>query len=423
MRDTEEQLIDLRRRTRLLTQDLTGEQLSGPKLPIVNHFLWELGHVAWFQERWCLRHQAEGLVGPSSIDGADALYDSSRVPHGTRWDLPLPDLRATQEYQARVLERVLQRIEREPGNESLAYFAQLSLFHEDMHAEAFRYMRQALRYPEPELDDSRLAPAPQLTADGDARIAAAAFQLGAMPGAGFVFDNEKWAHEVPVPDCSISRVPITNAEFALFVDTGGYARQACWSAQGWDWKERALANSPRYWAKCDGVWVERRFQRLSPLDPDWPVMHVNWHEAKAYCRYAGRRLPTEAEWECAACGPATKKPRYPWGDAEPANSLANLGSAGRVAVGAMADGDSPQGCRQLIGNVWEWTESAFLPYPGFVPDAYKGYSEPWFGTRKVLRGGSFATPARLIRNTWRNFYTPERNDIFAGFRTCALNPA
>jgi iron(II)-dependent oxidoreductase len=152
-------------------------------------------------------------------------------------------------------------------------------------------------------------------------------------------------------------------------------------------------------------------------------MHVNWHEANAFCRFAGRRLPTEAEWEYAASFDpgAQEKRRYPWGGHHPDAVYANLETATVAAVEAFPEGDAASGCRQMVGNIWEWTSSTFGPYPGFVVDPYKEYSAPWFGTHKVLRGGSFATTRRLIRNTWRNFYTPDRNDIFAGFRTCELD--
>jgi gamma-glutamyl hercynylcysteine S-oxide synthase len=161
-----------------------------------------------------------------------------------------------------------------------------------------------------------------------------------------------------------------------------------------------------------------------PLEPHRPAVHVNWYEAQAYCRWAGRRLPTEAEWEAAASGPTGRggrKRRFPWGDGGPTADRANLDGLALVCVGVAghAAGDSPCGCRQLIGNVWEWTADDFGPYPGFVPDPYKEYSAPWFGDHKVLRGGCWATRGRLLRNTWRNFYRPERRDVFAGFRTCA----
>jgi iron(II)-dependent oxidoreductase len=214
---------------------------------------------------------------------------------------------------------------------------------------------------------------------------------------------------------------VTNAQYEEFVEERGYLRREFWSEAGWLWLQQSGAQAPRYWRNRDGQWQQRRFDAWAPLASQEPVIHVNWHEVQAYCRYAGRRLPSETEWEMAASWTDTlPKRRYPWGDAPPDARRANLEGNAPIAVEALPAGEGAHGCRQLIGNVWEWTDTAFGPYPGFEPDPYKEYSQPWFGTHKVLRGGSFATPARLIRNTWRNFYTPERCDIFAGFRTCAI---
>jgi gamma-glutamyl hercynylcysteine S-oxide synthase len=410
-----------------ITADLAGERLLGPKLAIVNPPLWELGHVAWFQEYWCLRRGRGGRIGASLVRNADALYDSAKVAHDTRWDLPLPGLEATLSYQAEVLENVIGRLAREPDNRELHYFAQLAIFHENMHAEAFHYTRQTLGYedPYPMADGGwRMADGPGSTTtglSGDVELNGGGFQLGAQPGTGFVFDNEKWAHEVTLPPFRIARAPVTNAQFLDFVECGGYARREWWSDEGWAWRSSLDRIAPVYWIKRDGAWTQRRFGREIPLVSDEPVFHVNWHEAQAYCRYAHRRLPTEAEWEYAASwdAGAREKRHYPWGSEAPGVRHANLEGTRVAPVDGYADGDSPCGCRQMIGNVWEWTASTFGPYPGFVADPYKEYSEPWFGTHKVLRGGSFATPRRLIRNTWRNFYTPDRHDVFAGFRTCA----
>ena len=348
----ERDLLDARARALRVTADLDGERLFGPRLAIVNPPLWEIGHVSWFQERWCLRQRAEGALGDSILPGADALYDSSAVAHDTRWDLPLPGLAATRAYGERVLALVQERLAREPDSEALQYFVRLATFHEDMHAEAFHYTRQTLEYPEPEFDFH-----PKEVSKGDVDIPGGTLALGARPSDGFVFDNEKWAHQVRIAPFRIARSPVSNAQYLAFVEAGGAA--------------------PRYWQKHDGAWLERRFDRWLPLEPREPVRHVSWTEAEAYCRWAKRRLPTEAEWECAGPGIA-------------------------------------------CGQVWEWTASTFAPYPGFVADPYKEYSQPWFGTHKVLRGGSFATPARLLRRTFRNFYTPERGDVFCGFRSCAL---
>ena len=410
-----QQLRDARQRTRLLTRDLEGPQLFGPKLAIVNPVLWELGHVAWFQERWCLRLRADESLSESLLEGADAIYDSAMVAHDTRWDLPLPDLSATLEYQNRVLEGVLARLEKEPDNQWFLYFVQLVLFHEDMHAEAFHYTRQTLGYADP-LDRDNTGKG---ALDGDVELPGGEFLLGAARNSGFHFDNEKWAHRVDLGPFCIARAPVTNAQFLEFVRDGGYRRRDLWSPEGWSWK--GPAGGPRYWVEHDGEWRERRFDEEVRLDGDLPMMHVNWHEANAYCRYAGRRLPSEAEWEMAASYSRDSPKRlYPWGDFPGDGATTNLGGSGRVRVSEFAQGDSPAGCRQMLGNVWEWTSSPFNPYPGFVRDPYIEYSEPWFGTHKVLRGGSFATPARLISNTWRNFYTPDRGDVFAGFRTCPI---
>ena len=412
------QLKDARRRTRALTGDLDGPQLFGLKLAIVNPVLWELGHVAWFQERWCLRRRPDESLSESLLGRSDALYDSAKVPHATRWDLPLPDLPKTLDFQDRVLDRVLARLEREPDNSWFLYFVQLAIFHEDMHAEAFHYTRQTLAYADPLGGGAQRAGAELEAPGGDVDVAGGTYLVGASRNSGFHFDNEKWAHPAQVEPFRIARTPVTNREFLEFVREGGYRHREWWSSEGWACKGEAGA--PRYWTESDGRWMERRFSDWVPLQPDLPVMHVSWHEASAYCRYAGRRLPREAEWEIAAslAGEGSRH-RYPWGNSTD-GTRANLSGAGRVPVGGFASGDSLAGCRQMIGNVWEWTSSAFEPYPGFVCDPYREYSEPWFGTHKVLRGGSFSTPMRLIANSWRNFYTPDRGDVFAGFRTCAI---
>lgn len=350
----ERDLVDARARALSVTAGLDGERLLGPKLAIVNPPLWEIGHVSWFQERWCLRLRADGSLADSILHGADALYDSSAVAHDTRWDLPLPALDATRAYGDAVLARVRERLAREPESEALQYFVRLSTFHEDMHAEAFLYTRQTLGYEGIGISGM----SPSVTAMEDLEIEGQTMALGAKPGAAFVFDNEKWAHEVRVAPFRIARSPVTNAQYLAFVEAGGSA--------------------PRYWKKRDGAWLERRFDRWLALAEDEPVRHVSWDEARAYCAWAKRRLPTEAEWECASA-------------------------------------------RLESGAVWEWTDSSFLPYPGFVADPYRDYSQPWFGTHKALRGASFFTPARLRWRTFRNFYTPDRADVFCGFRSCALD--
>ena len=427
-------LEDARRRSLELIADLTDEQLRAPLLAIINPPLWELGHVAWFQEKWALRHLRDE---PLLLEHGDALYDSAAVAHDTRWDLRLPSRRETLDYCRRVLDRVLERLPAGELSEKEAYFHWLVVMHEDMHGEAFTYTRQTLGWPAPKLTGaSEALPKAEGGVAGDVEIPGGTFLLGARPGETFVFDNEKWGHEVEIKPFAIARAPVTNGQFAEFVDDDGYRRPELWTEEGKRWLEKERAEHPVYWLRDGSGWQLRHFDKILPLPKKLPIIHVNWYEADAYCRWAKRRLPTEAEWELAA-GPSTRcarsgstlrydgaeKRRYPWGDAPPNSERTQLDSThiGVVPVAAHAGGDSPFGCRQMIGNVWEWTSSDFQPYPGFVIDPYKEYSQPWFTPDyKVLRGGCWATRSRLIRSTWRNFYTKDRRDVFAGFRTCGL---
>ncbi|KPV39622.1 hypothetical protein AN478_10875 [Thiohalorhabdus denitrificans] len=430
-------LADARARTFELVEGLDGPQLTEPMLPTVNPMLWEIGHVAWFHEHWILRH----LDGRDPlIPNADELYDSSAIPHDDRWTLPLPPLEDTIAYMTEVHNALVARLEPlggQPAPVADSYFYQLTTYHEDMHDEAFTYTRQTLGQPRPDfadtgggLDTDDHPRAGSLA--GDVEVPGGTFWLGAAEDEPFVFDNEKWAHRVDLRPFRIARAPVTNAEFAAFVEDGGYREPRWWSEAGWQWLQAQKRDHPVYWhPEGGGRWLVRDFDAWRTLPPDAPVIHVSAHEAEAYCRWAGRRLPTEAEWEAAAAGEpdgpgvglAERKRRFPWGEASPTFDRANLDGRylGTLDVADCPEGDSAFGCRQMIGNVWEWTASPFEPYPGFSPDPYKDYSQPWFGDNRVLRGGAWATRGRMLRNTWRNFFTPGRCDVLAGFRTCALN--
>ncbi|HEX2932592.1 MAG TPA: selenoneine synthase SenA [Candidatus Binatia bacterium] len=448
---------EFRARLLELVADLDDRQMIGPRLAIVNPPLWEIGHVAWTQEFWVLRHLRKEKP---LLENGDRLYNSTDVAHDTRWELLLPSREQTLSYMNEVIEGCVARIEnlsRLSADEF--YFYWLTTFHEAMHAEALAYTRQTLGYPAPApYSDAARDHVGGNACAGDVDIPGGKFVIGAERDFPFVFDNEKWAHEVHVEPFRIARAPVTNGEFLQFVEEGGYRERRHWSDEGWQWLEsggapqleRSFAkffnkainepievaafkerlDHPVYWQRIDnGRWEQRVYDRYVLLNENLPVVHISWYEAEAFCRWAGRRLPTEVEWEVAASGEfATKgtglserRRLYPWGDQAPSAETANLDwrAGGLVEVGAYAAGDSTFGCRQMIGNVWEWTADTFQPYPGFTVDPYKEYSKPWFGTHKVLRGGCWATSSLLIRNTWRNFYTPDRRDVWAGFRTCA----
>ncbi len=411
-------LVDARDYTRRLYAHLSTDQCRFPRIPIVNPPRWEVGHIGWFQEYWCRRYRpdAPDAPAPSRLPDADAWWNSSRVAHATRWDLPLPDWAGVHAYLDATLADTLDALAASRDGER--YFFELALYHEDMHVEALLMTLQTLGLPRPAWYGAApaVAPAagPAAMRGREVEFAGGTFAMGAAPDAAtrrFVFDNEKWAHPVSVAPFALARECVTAGEFAAFVADDGYARRELWTDAGWAWRTRADATHPAYWRRVDGHWQQRRFAQWCALDHALPVLHVSAYEAEAYCAWSGRRLPTEAEWEYAACSGATL-------------SDANLDHriAGPVAANARRYTDEPasaSGVAQLFGNVWEWTASAFAPYPGFAPDPYADYSAPWFGDHRSLRGGSFASRSRLVHARLRNFYLPERRDMFVGFRLCA----
>ena len=408
---------------------LSAEQLIGPKLPTVNPLLWEVGHVAWFHENFILRreHGHQPL-----LERGDTLYDSIAIAHETRWDLPIYPLDEMRAYMRQVHDTLIDRLGGGMADERESFLYQFTTFHEDMHDEAFLWARQTHGYHAPSLlpDGPRAAVAPASGGHGgDAEIPGGRFSLGSPPEADFRFDNEKSAHDSWVAPFRMARAPVTNAEFAAFIADGGYERADLWGTDGWRWRAEAEARHPVFWRPDGGGWQLRRFDQWHDVAPDEPVIHVCWYEANAWCRWAGRRLPSEAEWEFAATmreaaagAGGLVKASYPWGEDAPGAAHANLDGfvLGPVDVAAHADGDSFWGCRQMLGNVWEWTANTFGPFPGFTPDDYKEYSEPLFGDTKVLRGGAWTTRSRMASPAYRNFFGPARRDVFAGFRTCAL---
>ena len=422
---TSADLIDALRRVRnrqlSVFEDLEGPQLLGEKEHHLEPPIWEMGHVAWFQEQFLLRKLDDA---DPILPNGDGIYDSFHVSYKLRWDHDFPNREETLRYAAEILERCASRLEgRTPSAEEVSLYT-LVAAHEAMHTENLIAIRQyqglPLRLPTAAPDEIDPDYQPH-----DITVPAATFTLGASPGDGFVLDNEMWGHELQVQSFTISSTAVTNAEYAEFLDAGGYATRALWNKDDWNWRRRSESATPLYWRKIAGAWHENRFGEWQPIRPWHPVCHINLHEARAFCRFAKRRLPTEVEWEMAASwNPKTaSKQHYPWGDQLPNTQLAHMAlpPAGTTDVRAKPAGDSLLGCRQMIGNVWEWTATKFAPYPGFVQGVYQDYSTPYFHKKPVLRGGAWATDPFLIRNTWRNFFIKHRRNVFAGLRTCALD--
>ncbi len=342
--------------------------LQVPLREELNPPLWELGHIGWFQAWWLqrnpqrelgLRADPDAARLPAEPADAEALYHSSRVAHDSRWSLPLPDAATTREHLRRQLDTTLALLADTPETDEALYFFRLALLHEDMHHEAALYMAQALDIP---IDDARWQPRALPEPPSPLAFAAGPWRLGSPAGEGFAFDNECGAHETAVPACEIDAQVLRWADYLPFVDATGMA-------------------PPRYLRRLGGRWQQRRHGAWTDLDLALPACHLTQHEALAWCRWAGRRLPTEAEWERAAI---SEPGRFRWGD------------------------------------VWEWTASPFAPYPGFEPHPYRDYSAPWFDGRPVLRGASFMTQPRMRHPRYRNYFPPGRSDVPAGFRSCAL---
>ncbi len=391
--------------------DLLVRQHSSLMSPLV----WDLAHVGNYEELWVLREV--GGITPLRPE-IDDLYDAFKHPRRNRPSLPLLGPAEARRYLSGVRGRVLDVLDLvdlddpDPLRASGFVFG-LVVQHEHQHDETMLATLQLSK--EPGLVRDGDLPAGRTAAPEEVFVPAGPFTMGTdtLPWA---YDNERPAHQVDLPAYWIDRVPVSNRDYAAFIADGGYGDPRWWDPEGWEWIQRSGVDAPLFWTRDGDTWFRTRFGRIEPVPMDEPVQHVAWYEADAYARWAGKRLPTEAEWE-KACGGRT----YPWGDGDPRLDHANLAhrAAHPAPVGAFPEGASRYGAEQLIGDVWEWTGSWFQPYPGFRSFPYKEYSEVFFGeTYRVLRGGSWATHPTAIRTTFRNWDYPIRRQIFAGLR-CA----
>jgi iron(II)-dependent oxidoreductase len=412
-----------RKRSLDLLDPLSEEDQTKQHSPIMSPVVWDLAHVGNYEELWLL----QGVAGiPTTSPEIDDMYNAFQHPRAERPALPLLPPAEARTYIAGVRGRVfdvLDKVDFEPSRPLVAdgYVYGMIVQHEHMHDEtmlATLNLMQGDGYRPVATPPPAAATAPA----GEVLVPGGPAVMGTN-GESWAYDNEKPAHTVYVAPFWIDVAPVTNREYIAFVETGGYDDPRLWDERGWKWRRQSGAEAPQYWRRDGtGSWSRTRFGWREQLPPAEPVQHVCWYEADAFARWAGKRLPTEAEWEKAASwSPDGRKLRYPWGDADPDVTRANLGQRhfGVAPVGAYPEGLSPWGLHQMIGDVWEWTSSDFLPYPGYTAFPYPEYSEVFFGSRyKVLRGGSWATHRTAIRNTFRNWDLPIRRQIFAGFR-CA----
>ncbi|MCX4514086.1 ergothioneine biosynthesis protein EgtB [Streptomyces sp. NBC_01619] len=416
-----EALTTARARTALLTTCVDDDELTAQHSPLMSPLVWDLAHIGNQEEQWLLR----AVAGREAIrPEIDSVYDAFEHPRAERPTLPLLSPAESRTYASDVRGRVLDILEAHPLSggplvDSAFAFGMIAQ-HEQQHDETMLITHQlrrgpaALDAPEPPAGGTAGLPAEVLVPKGP-------FTMGTS-AEPWALDNERPAHRRDVPAYFIDTTPVTNGAFQAFIAEGGYTDERWWAPEGWDQIRKHGITAPLFWRHEGGQWLRRRFGVTEPVPEDEPVLHVSWYEADAYARWAGRRLPTEAEWEKAARhDPVSgRSRRYPWGDEDPTATRANLDQRHLrpAAAGAYPDGASPLGVRQLIGDVWEWTSSDFLPYPGFVAFPYREYSEVFFGPgHKVLRGGSFAVDRVACRGTFRNWDLPVRRQIFSGFRT------
>jgi gamma-glutamyl hercynylcysteine S-oxide synthase len=366
--------------------DAQAQTITLPQLPTLNPLLWELGHIGWFEEYWISRNRERErgvLCNPdaardeSLLPQSDKLYDSSRIANRMRWQLPLPDTQSTIEYLEAVREKTLTLLSQADSTDEALYFYRLVLFHEDMHREALIYMAQSLALNIPILYTGILRNIDIALATH--YISNTVYTQG-QTIQGFAFDNELRQHDTQLAAFEIDSAAVSWQRFLPFVIADGYADKRYWTEAGWQWLAQTKQTCLRYLRQDNGRWQRCEFGVWRDVNLQAAAVNLTQHEAQAWCQWAGRRLPTESEWECAAISHAN----FSWGE------------------------------------VWEWTSSAFAPYSGFVAHPYRDYSAPWFDGRPVLRGGSSITAARMKHPRYRNYFTAERNDVFAGFRSCAL---
>src|SRR5262245_2004986 len=398
----------------------TAEYMSPPR--------WHIGHTSWFFETLLRSYQPDYQVySEDYLFYFNSYYEGfgKRIERAKRGTRSRPTVAETIQYRQRIDEAMLSFLEKvgeRDDSSTVLKLVRIGLEHEMQHQELLVYDIKHLLC---DLYNVPQKAAPQVTAEvtGMTEVGGGLFDLGYEDG-NFAWDNEKPCHKVFLHDFAIDRAPVTNAEYLQFIESGGYRDFNWWYSEGWENVKSEKWEAPLYWENQDGVWMIRDFFGLHPVSAKAyePVSHISYYEAAAYAKWAGKRLPTEAEWEKSACFEPriNQKLDFPWGNSRPANNHANLfdNQLWSVApVGSFTEGQSSYGCHQMIGDVWEWTSSDYVGYPGFISE-FDEYNDKWFIGQKVLRGGSFATPAYHLRSTYRNFFHPNERWMISGLR-CA----
>jgi len=418
-------LEEARTRTRELLAPVDDERLTTQYDRLMSPPVWDYAHIGVFEELWLVQR----LSGAPPMDPELMLtYDAIETPRTVRGRRELLDRPRSTAYVDEVRRRTLALLEEVDldGDDPLlrgGFVYDLVVQHEHQHSETILQTLQLT--PGRYRDDLPPLPDGRSVTGGMVAVPAGRYPVGS--DASEPYDNEHPGHHVELEAFQIDRLPVACGDYLEFMADGGYEREELWSRDGWEWRWIFGVQAPEYWTCEDGAWLTSRYGRVGPVDPRLPVSHVSYFEAEAFAAWAGKRLPTEHEWEVAASwDPAAGRARrHPWGDGPATPDLANLDQRllSAAPVGAYPRGASPLGCEQMLGDVWEWTSSEFRASPGFAAFPYAEYSEPFFASEfRVLRGGSWATRPRVARNTFRNWDSRLKRQIFAGFR-CARGEA
>ena len=425
----ERELAAARRRSLALLDPLSDEDQRRQHSPLMAPLAWDLGHVANYEEQWLVRAVAGTGAPRAGRADLDEVYDAFRHPRPSRPGLPYLGPAEARGYADRVRDAALAVLDRADTGAPLVdggFVYGMVAQHEHQHDETMLATRQLMGERATPPEGTGPPPAGGPVGPAEVLVPGGTYTVG-TDLEPWAYDNERPSHAVELAPFWMATAPVTCGEYLAFVEAGGYRQRRWWSEEGWAWCRQEEATAPLFWRReGPASWSVLRFGRRLDLPGDQPVQHVCWHEAEAFARFAGRRLPTEVEWEVAASAvPGGGRCRFPWGDEAPAPGRANLGQVcdGPAPVGAYPAGASAWGCHQLLGEVWEWTASDFEAYPGFRTFPYREYSEVFFGSGyKVLRGGSWATAPVAARATFRNWDFPIRRQIFSGFRLARDGP-
>ncbi|HMG38746.1 MAG TPA: ergothioneine biosynthesis protein EgtB [Nitrososphaeraceae archaeon] len=425
--------LNVRNTTSIIFEPISIEDAVMQSDPFGSTPNWHIAHVTWFFQKILEKYKQNIDADSINTDYLNSYYQRYRkiLPKSDRGKFPRPKVSETLKYRSLIEEMFLKFLDNIERNNSLTrnlvYDIELANQHEMQHQELLIYDLQHYFQRFDDAEDNyqpRINKRPNnidnlAVEPGMMKIPGGLYELG-FSGSDFCYDNEVPEHKTYLNAYEIDTYPVTNKQFMAFIDAGGYEDYRFWLSDGWDIVNEKKWDAPLYWQKIEGYWYKKDFGGLNKISPDEPVTNVSYYEADAYSKWAGKRIPTEAEWEKAASWneDLEKKTIYPWGDELPSDHTANLLQSWNWApcqIGSYPQGKSYYGCHQMLGDVWEWTSSEYVLYPGFR-SKFSEYTDKWAINQKVLRGGSFATPRSQIRNSYRNYFKPHERIPFSGFR-------